>query len=79
MIKLFDPRPVVKRLGLALLGMIALLAAGACAPPLAAPTPTPIASGTLSVVGFNFAESTLLVYLYAKPLAAAGYTVDAKP
>lgn len=50
--------------------------APAQAPPAAAATP---ARGSLSVVGFNFAESTLLVYLYGKPLMARGYTVEIKP
>ena len=35
--------------------------------------------GKLSIVGFNFAESTLLVSLYGQPLTARGYTVDMKP
>jgi osmoprotectant transport system substrate-binding protein len=35
--------------------------------------------GKLNVVGFNFAESTVLVHLYAKPLAAKGYPVETKP
>jgi osmoprotectant transport system substrate-binding protein len=47
--------------------------------PAPVPTAAPAARGSLSVVGFNFAESTLLMYLYGQPLAARGYTVEFKP
>jgi osmoprotectant transport system substrate-binding protein len=68
---------------------VSLAAVLACAPApaqsrtpaaTAAPATTPTAPrGSLSVVGFNFAESTLLVYLYSKPLAMRGYTIEVKP
>lgn len=71
------PLRLPARISRGLLILAALLATNACsAMPGAAP---PVARGKLSVVGFNFAESTLLVYLYARPLAAKGYAVDTKP
>jgi osmoprotectant transport system substrate-binding protein len=54
------------------------LVLGACVP-FGAPAVQSTSKSKLSVVGFNFAESTLLVYLYAKPLAAKGYVVETKP
>jgi osmoprotectant transport system substrate-binding protein len=45
----------------------------------ASPTPGTTSKGTLTVGGFNFPESDILVQLYGQALAHAGYDVKYKP
>ncbi len=70
-------RPTLLTSTSALFACIVILVA-ACVP-IGAPAAQSTTKGKVSVVGFNFAESTLLVYLYGKALAGKGYTVDIKP
>jgi len=68
-------RSKVARLACLLISLSVLLVACGVAPSALLNS----AKGKLSGVGFTFPESTVLVYLYAKPLAAKGYMVETKP
>lgn len=60
-----------------LTGFVALaLAAAACGS--SSPSPAGGSKGTITVAGFNFAESSILAELYAQALEHDGYTVNRK-
>jgi osmoprotectant transport system substrate-binding protein len=42
-------------------------------------SPAPAAKATLTVAGFNFPESSILMQIYGQELAHAGYTINYKP
>jgi osmoprotectant transport system substrate-binding protein len=58
------------------LGAIAVVAifAAACGS-----SPAPAAKGTLTIAGFNFPESSILIQIYGQELAHNGYTINYKP
>jgi len=69
------------RSGRLLVGLVALVVAITACGGTGTSTSSPSVSpkGSLTIAGFNFPESSILIYIYGKALAHDGYTITYKP